>query len=211
MALGRYPEGAEALDELLEKFPRTAYTVEAAFDLSKAYAELGGSEPDGDKRFDLFNKSINAMKTVRQHDKSVARRAQVNLEVGRIIELKAAAEIQYGSKARRVEYRDEAIAAYQTIILFESVKEPGVKGFIEEPSASASGSFWKASDGRMPMTMQAAILNCSRAASINLRPRTARSRARAKLAATGQVPVSRASDSSTVPEAESLSTKGDTP
>lgn len=130
--LEKYAEGAEVLEELFERFPKTSLTIEASYSLSKAYSELGLREKDEDKRFDLFNLAINAVRRVRKFDTTPKGRIKTNLRVGEILELKMKAEEEMGDKEKAVEYRQEAIAAYQTILLFENPDVAELRPYIED-------------------------------------------------------------------------------
>ncbi|MCE9614588.1 MAG: tetratricopeptide repeat protein [Lentisphaerae bacterium] len=131
--LGKYPEGAATLEDLFKRYPKSAFTVESSYALSKAYAEQAAVEKDGGKRFDLFNESIKAMKNVVARDTSVERRGDVQVQVGRISELKAKSEADNGGTPEKVsEYRDQAIATYQAMILFEDAKDQKIRPYLEE-------------------------------------------------------------------------------
>jgi len=130
--LGNYAEGAKTLEDLFARFPNTVLTIEASFYLSKAYSEMGIREKDENKRFELFNLAVKAVKRVRRFDTSAKGRAMTNLRVGEIYELKMKAEQEMGSPEKAVEYRQEAIAAYQTILLFENPDVAEIRPFVED-------------------------------------------------------------------------------
>ncbi len=132
IAMARYAAGVETLERLFKQFPRSAFTVEGQYALSRGYAEIAAQEPDSNRRIEIFNQAINAIKAVTRHDTSVERRGDTNLEVGRINELKAQAELTVGDPARMPEYRDAAIATYQTMILFEDAKVAAIRPYLEE-------------------------------------------------------------------------------
>lgn len=126
----QFAEGAKTLEELFAKYPRTALTVVAAFDLSRAYARLAAEEPNEIERAKMFNSSVRSMKLVLKYDP--ARRAESSIEVGRIQELRSQSEKKYGSPEDAVAMLDEAIGTYQTIILLESPDDGAVRPFLEE-------------------------------------------------------------------------------
>ena len=130
--LGRYADGAAALDALFEQFPKTPYTVECANALSRAYAELASQEPDPKTRVEKFNKAVAALKTVMKHDPSTARRGSVTVQVGRLYELKAKAEEDHGTPEKVTEFRKEAIANYQILTLFENPQDPEMRPHLDE-------------------------------------------------------------------------------
>ena len=130
VALERYAEGAQDLKKLFEQFPKTSFTVDAAYDLSRAHARLAAEEVDADERFDIFNKSIVAMQKVLAYEPQ--RRGQAKVEVARIQERKAEAERKNGSTVKADRYRNEAIATYQTVILFEDAQDVSVRPHLED-------------------------------------------------------------------------------
>ncbi len=132
VALGRYAEGVTALDALFAQFSKTPYTVECQVALSKACAELGGVEADATARVNLFNKSVTAMKTVMQHDTNTVRRGEATVQVGSIYELKAKAEAAHGTPERAAEFRDQAIASYQILTLFEDPRDLVMRPYLDE-------------------------------------------------------------------------------
>jgi tetratricopeptide (TPR) repeat protein len=130
VALEEYEDGAKTLEKLFQEYPRTSFTVDATYDLSRALARLAAGESDAEKRRDIFNKSIVAMQKVLNYDPQ--RRGQVNVEVARIQELKAEAERNGGNVASADRFRNEAIAAYQTVILFEDAQDANVRPHLED-------------------------------------------------------------------------------
>lgn len=118
--LGRFAEGASTLDELLRTYQRSGYTVEAASSASRAYSEVAQREPDANKRIELFNKAVEAEKTVRKFVTNNWQRAESNLRVARIQERKAKGEEQHGKPEKAKDYRREAIATYQLIMMAEA-------------------------------------------------------------------------------------------
>jgi tetratricopeptide (TPR) repeat protein len=132
VALGRYAEGVAVLDTLFTQYPRSIFTVDGEYARSKAYAELAAVEADPTNRFDRFNQAIASMKEVMKYDTSSGRRGEATVEIGRINELKAQAEGQFGKPEDVVKYRDAAIATYQTMILFEKADDAAMRPHLEE-------------------------------------------------------------------------------
>jgi len=128
----RYREGADLLEEMLKKYPNSGYTVEVCLYLSTAYSGLGNTEPDGEKRFDLFNSAIKAMRRARKFETSGGGRARSDVELGKILERKAGAEKEFGTPAKERKYREDAIAAYQTLTLLGDINDPEVRPYMEE-------------------------------------------------------------------------------
>jgi len=128
----RYGEAAEVLEKMLADYPRSGRTVEATMLLSTAYSEVGMAEPDGDKRFDVFNNAVKAIKTARQFATDAGIKARLDLEVARIMVRKARAEEQFGSKDKGLDVLNEGIATYQILIRLGDSNDPGVRPHIED-------------------------------------------------------------------------------
>lgn len=131
IATGDAKEGIQALEELLNKYPGTGLTVEASLLISETYAALAEEERDADRRFDLFNDAVLAMKTVRKYAKEAGTLARSDLGVARIKARKAAAESRYGSEEKAADYRNEAIAAFQIIMMTADTTNPDVRPHVE--------------------------------------------------------------------------------
>jgi len=93
---------------------------------------MASLEAEEAARFDLFNSAVKHMKTVRKFVDTVEGRAGSDIEIGRIMVLKAKAESEFGNKGKAHEYTREAIAAYQTLILLGDINDQGVKAHIED-------------------------------------------------------------------------------
>ena len=130
--LEKYDEGAEILEQMLKNYSNSGYTVEVCFYLNRAYSELGMMESNEDKRFDLFNNAVKAMKRVRIFVKTDEKRAESDLRIGRTFELKAAAEEKFGSKKKALEYKNDAIAAYQVLMMTGNFSDQKVRPYIED-------------------------------------------------------------------------------
>ena len=132
-ALKQYAEACKALEDLLARYPNSGNTVEAAFTLSSAYSEQALADPDSDKRFDLFNLAVKAITKARAYDKTPGGQARSEVEVGRIQARKAAAEKKYNGPADRLrKYQDDAIVAYQVLIMLSDPGVAEVRPFIED-------------------------------------------------------------------------------
>jgi len=127
----RYEEGAAVLEEMLSQYPNSGYTVEACFSLSRAYGTLAVREKDADLRFDLFNRGVAAMKRVRKFEDTTDGKARSDIEVARISRRKAQAEEEFGDRQTAEQYRRDAIAAYQTLILLANPGDPELRPIIE--------------------------------------------------------------------------------
>jgi tetratricopeptide (TPR) repeat protein len=129
---GAFREGAETLEKVFEAYPMSGFTVQAARALSKAYAELAMREADKDPRFDLFNQAVSAIKKVSRFDKSPGAGARTEVNVARILVKKARAEEEFGTAERAAEYKGEAIAAFQTLVLLRDPSDTHVRPHIED-------------------------------------------------------------------------------
>lgn len=132
IAIGRHAAGVETLEKLLEAYPKSGFTVDANLALSEAYSELGANEQDAQKRFELFNKAVKAMKEVRKFESTPGGLAESDVGIGRILTRKAKAEKQFGTAKRAAEYMNDAIATYQALILLGDPNDAGVRRQIEE-------------------------------------------------------------------------------
>ena len=182
----KYAEGAAVLEDLFKRYAQTAYTVVAAFDLSRAYARIAVEETDEIKRATTFNDSVRAMKLVLKYEPE--RRAQSSVEVGRIQELRARSEEKFGSKDDAVSMLDEAIGTYQTIILLENTDDGAVRPFLEEAYHECTRLFLETERWQDAFDDANAYLEFFPNGKHALDIRSRRSRARAKLTIT-QAPV----------------------
>lgn len=83
-AAGDWKETVATLEALLARFPRSGFTIEANFLLTRSYAELGAKETDATKRLQLFNKAIGAINTARKFIREPDLRARADFETAHI-------------------------------------------------------------------------------------------------------------------------------
>ncbi len=137
--LKNFEDGAKTLDTLLNEYPKSGFTVEACLCLSLAYSELAVKEANEVARFDLFNLAVKAMQRVWKHDRTSARRVESAVGVGRITVLKAKAETEFNQTPAgqdlALKYKNDAIAAYQTVIMLVDPTEEGVGPHMENAYA----------------------------------------------------------------------------
>jgi len=114
---GRYADVVAPLEELLAKYKKSGYTIQASLLLSRAYAELAQKETDAKKKTDLFNKAIKAMNTARDFAKDPDVLASADIEL-------AAIQLLMGNKTA-------ALASYQRLLLLGNVNDSKVRPFIE--------------------------------------------------------------------------------
>lgn len=127
----KFEEAADALKTLVTDYPNSRRIIEANLLLSQAYSELGAREANADKRFDIFNKAVLAMKTVRKFAKTTDIKYRSDIGVARIQLRKARAEDKFGDKVRAVELVNESIATYQTLVLLGNPDDPEARPHIE--------------------------------------------------------------------------------
>ena len=135
--LGQFVEATKTLEELFGRYAGTGHTVDAAFHLSWAYSDLAMKEADADKRFDVFNSAVLAIKRARKYAKTATEKLQLDMEVGRIAERKSRAEATFGGdQARIAEYQNAAIASYETIILIQNPGDAEARPHLEAAYAA---------------------------------------------------------------------------
>lgn len=124
--LARYADAAEHLAKVLEDYPQSGYTVDICRAASAAYAAVASEMADEQERFDLFNKAVVVMNRARRFAKDDGTKTELDVGVARIYERKSAAERQFGTQEKAAAYRDEAVAAYQTVIMFRNPNDKAV-------------------------------------------------------------------------------------
>ncbi len=126
LELKRYEEGIKAVEAMFAEFKNSGFTIDASLCLSKAYGELGSAERDREKRIATFNKGVDGLNRANKFEKTPGGRARITYEIGRLLEHKARAEEQFGDKAKALEYKNNAIASYQSLILLADFTNPDV-------------------------------------------------------------------------------------
>lgn len=130
--LGRFKDGVATLSTFTNMYLRSMNIIDAGLYLSRAYAELATAEPDRQKRIETFNMGVNALKQVRRYEKSPGGQARLTFEVGRIQELKGIGEEKSGTPAKAAEYFNDALAAYQTMIITYNGADPAVAEWMQK-------------------------------------------------------------------------------
>ncbi|MDA1043619.1 MAG: tetratricopeptide repeat protein [Verrucomicrobia bacterium] len=131
LELGKRTEAVQALEAIFAKNPKPGRTVKVAGLLSRTYAELASETPDSKARFDLFNQSVKNMNLVRKYMKTNEGRAISDVGVGNIYELKAAAEVKYGTPEEANSYTGDAIGIYTLMIETGDNNDAKVRPYIE--------------------------------------------------------------------------------
>lgn len=132
MEMNRMDEAVKVYETLLAEFKSTGYTVDACFNLSKAYSVLGAKEADQDNRKAIFDKAINAMKRSRKFVKDKGVQARSDLEIARIYMRMAKAATDFGPKPQVAECKGDAVATYQIIMMTANPQDAGVRPYLEE-------------------------------------------------------------------------------
>jgi len=134
--LGRYADAVTLLEKVLEDYPSSGYTVDICRAASAAYAAVASETADEKARFELFNKAVVVMNRARRFVNDDGLRTELDVGVARIFERKAAAERQFGTPAKAGEYRNEAVAAYQAVIMFRDPNIAGVAPHLQDAYAA---------------------------------------------------------------------------
>ncbi len=119
----RFDAAAVLIETLLERYPTSAHAVEANYLLSTAYAQLGAGHDDASKRTAAFQKSLNALRTVRRITHQPVERARADYEL-------AGVQLLMGR-------RNEALASFLRLFLLGDIKNPEVRPQIERAYAAA--------------------------------------------------------------------------
>jgi tetratricopeptide (TPR) repeat protein len=130
--LNRMDEAVKVLEALLGEFKNTGYTVDACFNLSKAYSVLGSKEADQAKRKEIFAKAIDAMKRSRKFVKDKGVQSRSDIEIARIYMRMAKAATDFGPKPQVAECKGDAIATYQIMMMTANPQDVTVRPYLEE-------------------------------------------------------------------------------
>lgn len=199
VALGQFAEGATTLEKLFAAYPRTGFTVECTYALSKAYSELGAVEADGAKRGEMFNKAVTAMKEALKYDQSTERKGEITVQVGRLFELKAKAETQHGDPKKVQDYLDQALATYQSMVLFEDLNDAKMRPHLEEAFYRGMALFLQAERWQDLFNDATTYLATFPSGKYVLDVRQWRSRAQSRLAMQGAAPAAAAPTAPSAP------------
>ncbi len=134
--LERFADAVTLLEKVLEDYPKSGYTVDICRAASAAYAAVASVTADEPQRFDLFNKAVTVMVRARRLVKDEGTRTELDVGVARIFERKSAAERQFGTAEKADAYRDEAVAAYQAVIMFRAPGDAAVDPHLQDAYAS---------------------------------------------------------------------------
>jgi len=131
--MAKYDEARKELKAFLDEYPNSGFTVEVCQNFCRATAEVAQKTADAKTRFDLFNEAVTAMKRARRYAKEIGVKTELDVGVARVFVLKAAAEKEFGDADKATQYHADAIAAYQSIIMFRDPEnEVGVGPHVED-------------------------------------------------------------------------------
>jgi len=134
--LKRYPEAMAVLEKVLEDYPNSGMTVEICRSASQAYAAVASEMSEEKPRAELFNKAVDAIKRARRLVKDPGLQVELDVVVAQIFERKMQAEGKFGKPEKVEEYRNEAVAAYQAIIMFRDAKNATVAPHLQDAYAA---------------------------------------------------------------------------
>ncbi len=135
--LARYEEAVAWLDQVIADYPQSGRTITISRAASEANAALALQQEDGEQRRALFNKSVELMRRALQFAQEPGVQTQLQVAVARVLERRADAEQRFGSAARALEFKNEALAAYQTVIMFRDASDPGIAPHMQEAFSRA--------------------------------------------------------------------------
>ncbi len=119
----RYSEAAMIMETLFERYPQSAYSIEAGFLLSQSYARMATEMDSKQNRADTFQKAISALRRVRRIAEKPVDRARADYELAVIQDL--------------MDNRQDALASYLRLFLLGNVDDPEVRPWVEKAYVEA--------------------------------------------------------------------------
>jgi TolA-binding protein len=132
VALKKWEEAIKTLEDLLLKFPRSGFTVEASRLMSEAYSETAKQEPRQNERIERFNLAVDSIHKAKRFERTPGGKALLDVEAARLLARKVEAEVRHGSAERATAFRGEAVAAYQGLMMFGDTANMEVRPHIED-------------------------------------------------------------------------------
>ncbi len=117
VAEGKFKDAVEALDRFIRDNPTSHRVLDANLLLARAAAQAAFDETDRNDRVRLFNRAVIAVRAVRPYKKTAADLAEVEMEVGRLLETKADVERKYNNPEFVTRYIGEAASHYQAFLM----------------------------------------------------------------------------------------------
>jgi TolA-binding protein/flagellar hook-basal body complex protein FliE len=122
----RFKDAAAWFDSVIEDYPQSGLTIVISSTASEANAALASQTDSAEERTLLFNKSVEQMRRAMQFAQDSATRAELEVAVAGVLERRSEAEARFGTADRAQQFRNEAVAAYQTIMMFRDGSDPAV-------------------------------------------------------------------------------------
>lgn len=113
----KFTDAADALDAFIAANPTSYRVLDANLMLSRAAAEAAFEEKERNNRIKLFNRAVEAIRAVRAYKKGAKALADIEIEVGRILETKAEVERKYDNPDLVKRYIGEAASHYQKFLM----------------------------------------------------------------------------------------------
>jgi len=118
MNQGAFEDAVKPIEELIDKYSRTSYLVEANLMLAHLYAELGGKEADKKAAGDWFGKAMKAMSVVGRYASGMEMSARKEIELAEI-------HLKMGDK-------DKALGDYDRITQWMDLSKPEILPYYEK-------------------------------------------------------------------------------
>lgn len=132
----KYEEAVKVLDEFQEKYPKSYLLLDVLDLMSECGIEAARNEKDVQKRIELFNSSMKAIKLVRQYRGTTAKAiAEAELQMGRILETYAEIAKKWDDTKRAEDYTGRASSQYQKLIMSANVEDAEILPVLEEAYA----------------------------------------------------------------------------
>lgn len=140
----QYADAVKILDEFQQKYPKSHLLLDVLDMMRECGIEAAREEPDVNKRIELFNNSMNAVKLLRQYktkgmkeDQANKASVEIDLQTGRILEIYAEIAEKWNDTKRADEYIRRASGQYKRIIMaaekYQKTKE--IRPVLEEAFA----------------------------------------------------------------------------
>jgi TolA-binding protein len=129
--LERFREAASWFDGVIAAYPQSGLTIVINRTASEANAAVANQTESAEERTQLFNRSVEQMRRAMQFAQDNGTRAQLEVSVASVLERRADAELRFGTPQRSQQFRNESVAAYQTIMMFRDASDPAVAPHIQ--------------------------------------------------------------------------------
>lgn len=135
-AQNKFEEAVKILDEFQKEYPKSYLLLDVLDLMSECGVEAARNEKDVQKRIELFNSSMRAIKGVRQYRGTTAKaQAEADLQMGIILETYADIAEKWDDKERADEYIRRASGQYQKFIMSANVEDAEILPVLEDTYA----------------------------------------------------------------------------